>query len=60
MLIPFILFILIHKNKMFNKKKRTGSTYPNGQQCQVSIKSYTDNIAGMSPEPASATFTLQK
>jgi len=42
------------------KLKVTGSTYPNGQQCQVSIKSYTDNIAGMSPEPASATFTLQK
>jgi len=42
------------------KLKVTGSTYPNGQQCQVSIKSYTDNIAGMSPQPASATFTLQK
>jgi len=42
------------------KLKVTGSSYSNGQQCQVSIKSYTDDISGMSPEPASATFTLQK
>jgi len=42
------------------KLKVTGSSYSNGQQCQVSIKSYTDDITGMSPEPASATFTLQK
>ncbi len=42
------------------KLKVTGSSYSSGQQCQVSINSYTDDIAGMSPEPANTTFTLQK
>jgi len=38
----------------------TGASYPNGQQSQLNISNYTDGIAGMSPEPANTTFTLQK
>jgi hypothetical protein len=38
----------------------TGDSYSNGQQSQISISNYTDDIAGMKPEPASGTFTLQK
>ncbi len=42
------------------KFKVTGHNYANGQQSQVSIKQYTDDIAGFTPEPASVTFTLKK
>lgn len=38
----------------------TGGSYANGQQSQVTIQDYTDEIAGMKPEPATATFTLRK
>lgn len=38
----------------------TGSSYPNGTQSQLTIRSYTDDIAGMKPEPASVTFTYRK
>jgi hypothetical protein len=36
----------------------TGSA-SSGTQSQLSISSYTDNIAGMKPEPAKTTFTFQ-
>lgn len=42
------------------KMKVTGGTYPDGQQSQISMQSYTDDLAGFSPEPASTTFTLRK
>jgi len=38
----------------------TGGTYNNGQQSQIIIQSYVDDIAGMRPEPASTTFTYRK
>ena len=38
----------------------TGGSYPNGQTSQLQISNYTDDIAGMSPEPANTTFTLRK
>jgi hypothetical protein len=38
----------------------TGGSYPNGQQSQITIQNYTDEIAGMKPEPAATTFTLRK
>lgn len=38
----------------------TGGSYANGQQSQVTIQDYTDEITGMKPEPATATFTLRK
>jgi hypothetical protein len=37
----------------------TGSGYSSGHQSQISISSYTDDIAGMTPQPATATFTYQ-
>jgi len=40
--------------------KVTGGSYSNGQQSQITIRSYADDIAGMKPEPASATFTYRK
>jgi hypothetical protein len=40
--------------------KVTGGSYSNGQQSQIVIQAYTDDIAGMKPEPASATFTYRK
>ena len=40
--------------------KVTGGSYPNGQQSQITISNYNDDIAGMNPEPASTTFTLKK
>lgn len=38
----------------------TGGSYPNGQKSTITIDSYTDDVAGMKPEPATTTFTLQK
>jgi len=32
----------------------------NGQQSQLSINNYTDDISGMSPEPATTKFTYTK
>jgi hypothetical protein len=40
--------------------KVTGGSYPNGQQSTVIIQAYTDDVAGMKPEPAAATFTYKK
>ena len=40
--------------------KVTGDSYGNGAQNQLYITAYTDEIAGMSPNPAKTTFTLQK
>jgi hypothetical protein len=42
------------------KLRVTGDSYPNGQQSQLEITNYADHIAGMSPNPARTTFTLQK
>jgi len=38
----------------------TGGSYPNGQQSQLTIRNYTDDIAGMKPEPATTIFTYRK
>jgi hypothetical protein len=38
----------------------TGGSYPDGQQSTITIKSYSDDVAGMKPEPASTTFTYKK
>lgn len=38
----------------------TGGSYPNGQQSQITIRNYTDEIVGMKPEPATTTFTYRK
>ncbi len=38
----------------------TGGSYPDGRQSQITIRNYTDEIAGMKPEPATTTFTLRK
>ena len=35
----------------------TGGSYSNGYQSQVLIRSYADDFSGMSPEPATTTFT---
>jgi len=40
--------------------KVTGDSYSNGKQSELRIETYTDAIAGMKPEPAKTTFTLQK
>jgi hypothetical protein len=40
--------------------KVDGSRLSNGQQGQVCIKNYTDDIDGIPPEPACASFTLTK
>jgi len=37
-----------------------GASLSNGQQGQVCIKNYTDDITGIPPEPACASFTLTK
>jgi len=42
------------------KLKVTGGAYGNGQQSQVWIRQYTDDLAGFTPESASAVFTLKK
>jgi hypothetical protein len=40
--------------------KVIGTAYSNGHQSQVTIKSYTDDIAGMKTDPTSAIFTFTK
>ena len=42
------------------KFRVTGSNFNDGQQSQISIKSYTDDIATLTPNPAHTTFTLRK
>ena len=38
----------------------TGTGFSNGQQSQVTIRNYSDDISGMRPLPASATFTFRQ
>ena len=38
----------------------TGSGYSDGQVSQLTIRNYSDDIVGMQPQPASATFTYNK
>ena len=38
----------------------TGGTYPNGQQSTITIRAYSDDLAGMTPEPATTTFTFRR
>jgi hypothetical protein len=38
----------------------TGSSYDDGTERDVSMSGYDDDIGGMKPEPAKATFTLNK
>jgi len=38
----------------------TGTGYSNGQQSQVTIRNYSDDISGMRPQPASVTFTFRQ
>ncbi len=38
----------------------TGGAYGDGQSSVVTIRSYADDIAGMTPEPATTTFTFRK
>lgn len=40
--------------------KVTGGDYGNGQQSQVCVKQYTDDLAGFQPTSACSTFTLKK
>jgi len=40
--------------------KVTGQAYGNGQQSQICIRSYTDDISAFTPNPACTTFTLRK
>lgn len=40
--------------------KVTGASYGNGQQSQICIRQYTDDIASYQPVPACTTFTLKK
>ena len=42
------------------KLKVTGDGYGDGQKSTLSISAYTDAVAGMKPEPAKTTFTLDK
>ncbi len=42
------------------KMKVTGGDLGNGQQGQISIQGYTDDISGIAPQPAFVTFTLVK
>ncbi len=42
------------------KFKVDGSELSNGQQGQICIKSYTDDIVGIPPEPACSSFILSK
>lgn len=42
------------------KFRVTGSNFSNGQQSQISIKNYTDDIADMTPNPSHTIFTLRK
>lgn len=38
----------------------TGSSYSDGYVSQVTIRSYSDDISGMTPQPTSTSFTLRK
>jgi Viral BACON domain len=38
----------------------TGSSYSDGHVSQVTIRSYSDDISGMTPQPTSTSFTLRK
>lgn len=40
--------------------KVTGGPYSNGQQSQIIVQGYADDITGMQPEPSSTTFTYRK
>ena len=40
--------------------KVTGQAYGNGQQVQVCITNYSDDISALKPDPACAAFTLKK
>jgi hypothetical protein len=42
------------------KFKVTGQSYGNGQQSQICIKQYTDDISAFTPAPSCTTFTLKK
>jgi hypothetical protein len=42
------------------KFKVTGNNFNNGQQSQIRIESYTDDIASMTPLPSVTSFTLNK
>ncbi|MFZ2054476.1 MAG: cohesin domain-containing protein [Candidatus Aminicenantales bacterium] len=38
----------------------TGAGYSDGHQSQLTINGYTDDIAGMTPQPAATTFTYRQ
>ena len=38
----------------------TGTGYSDGHQSQIAISGYSDDIAGMTPQPARATFTFRQ
>jgi hypothetical protein len=42
------------------KLRVTGAGYSDGHQSQITINVYTDDIAGMTPQPATATFTFHQ
>ena len=42
------------------KFKVTGQSYANGQQSQICIRAYTDDISSFTPNPACTAFTLKK
>ena len=42
------------------KFKVTGTNFNNGQQSQICIESYTDDIADLTPQPSCTNFTLRK
>jgi hypothetical protein len=42
------------------KFKVAGNSFTDGQQSQICIKSYTDDISGLTPVPSCTDFTLKK
>jgi hypothetical protein len=42
------------------KFKVIGTNFNDGQQSQICIESYTDDIASLTPQPSCASFTLRK
>jgi hypothetical protein len=38
----------------------TGGSYSDGQQSQITIRNYADDLAGLRPEPAATTFTYRQ
>jgi hypothetical protein len=42
------------------KFKVTGNNFNDGQQSQICIKNYTDDIVGLTPLPSCTNFTLRK